>query len=186
MDIANFSFFWPEIILKKDSLGQSPVRLCDILTRYRGEVERAGRPALSFEHINDNLNPFILRPEQLTFDGPVYCRKWNEEKEAWEDLGQMFFRNEWGICQFQMLWANCKIIFPKEKNIRLFSDIFSQCLGEKCGGALFMGKGELDGERMILKLDESKRLANYFDHQTCLVLNQETDEWKIFGTLIKK
>ena len=186
MDLASFEYFWPEIILKQNVYSHDALRLQDILIRCKGEVTRDGYRALSFDHINEDLNPFILRSERKTFDSLACCYKWNEETEKWGLLGIMFLTNEWGNFQLRRLWEQCGIVFPNTNQITALKDIFSQCLGEKSEGLLFIGREKFRGDSLILKLDEKIRLPRYLDPQKCFFLNKETEEWEILGTLFKK
>lgn len=185
MTVSDLRYAWREIVLK-DSKPQ--VRLRDILIKCCGEeVERGGRIGLVFDNVQEELNPFVLRPEEVSLEDPTtYLYYWDEERETWEYWGEISFTAEWGNYQLQRFWNSCGIVLAEDNRQTQLKDIFSYCLSEKYGGVLFIGKGKFDGEAFILKLDEEERLQNYFEPQKCFYLDdKETDEWKIFGTLIK-
>lgn len=184
MDLNTFSVLWPELTVKKRDLVGPVIALRDILVKSLGETERGGRRGISFEHVNDDLTPYILRPEQPRLDGSTHCYWWNEEKEEWQSLGDLFLRKEWGVYQLARFWKTCGIQFANGKKIS-FESAIDRCLGEKSEGLLFIGKGVWEGESMILKLEEEERLAGYWDSQKCYFLDRDSGEWKFFGWLLK-
>lgn len=183
IDLNYLHDYWPELYFEKSKIR---VYLRDILLRFRGEIIRGGKKSLIFDHVEEEHNPFILSIE-ISADKRSFLMKWDDEKQKWDNLGQIIFIKEWGMMQFRLFWKQC-FIKQSSKIISLEDDF--DCNGEKAGGLLFIGKGKRKEERMILRfkeMDPELRLEKHSDPQECEILvDEENDKWEPFGWLHKK
>ena len=182
MELKDLELLWRELYIENSNKKQT--YLSDMLARLMGEKNFSGIPALQFEPIKEEDNYIFLTVDSDS-QGPVYCSKWNEEKEEWECLGKLFQTYEWGPCMLNRYWNQCAVSFASEELVYL-KDVITSCMGEKYGGLLFKGKGIWDGEMLILKLDREEKLQNYYQNQKCYRYNKDSGEWEFFGMLIKQ
>ena len=181
MELRDFEFLWRELYI--DSGGKRQIYLTDMLGKFRGEREISGMPALQFDPVNEE------DPIFLTIDsdpgGSTYCLKWNEDKDKWECLGKLLQTYEWGPCMLNRYWSQCAMKLASGEMVYLKNSI-AFCMGEKCGGLLFKGKGIWEDKTLILKLDREYKLGGYFEEQICYRLNKDNDDWEFFGMLVKQ
>ncbi len=182
MELVEFEMNWREYCIepRKD---EKCIYLRDLFSGTRGAQRIGGFTAVRFVQRKDQADDLFLRPVDI--NGKMHCCSWDADREQWNNIGRIYRTNEWGNYQFTLYWRTSAIVLEKTKQQIALSSIFSQCLGEKYEGLLFIGTGILEGERMILKLDTKKRLAGFLDPQDCYYYDQDEEEWKLYGKLLK-
>ena len=180
MELSYFETIFKELTICKDKM---EIRLQDMVVRSRGMCTVFGHQAINFEAVDEDMDPIFLRT--VSVGDSTHCLKWDTDSGSWHDMGIILLSNEWKLNFFKNNWEMCGIQFPNGE-IRHLKDIFSECLGHRHDGLIFVGKGRYDGENLLIRLDIETRLLDFYDEQRCEKFNKEIDEWEFWGMLVKK
>ncbi|MBU6142127.1 hypothetical protein KGO95_03375 [Patescibacteria group bacterium] len=182
MDLQGLEIRWKEHCIELKE-GEKYVYFTDLFSGPRGTKMIGGYMAVQFARKDADADDLFLcvAPTEKNF----HCLSWDADRSRWVDMGILHYTNEWGNYQFMMYWDKCAIVLEKSKETIKLCDIFSQCLGERYEGLLFLGAGILEDQRFVLKLDTDTRLSSLLSAQQCLYYDKDAGEWKPYGTLLR-